>query len=308
MSAASETARSNAQDSILSDVLSDAHTKIRESGVTAKALDPPQVAQAFLTCRQAYARQARTARAKLGAWKGRTARGLCVDAFGSEAEGLMKRTLEGYDTETLESAGLTVVAPTRLELRGQLRSLVETGLRELYGAQVSNLEKSTLKKFNAQLLRKVGTPKEVDYDENAASLRSAAFAFDSAVADLEVTSLGLSKDSAIRDMSVKLNDALDAFADSPAAQIKRTKAVSKTTSKEKKPGERSVNLGLDLVAMIRPDGFGSFQGFCGYNLGGNSITVGVHNDADDPQVVSQFGGVRPPLLRVQPKLRVDMEL
>jgi hypothetical protein len=42
--------------------------------------------------------------------------------------------------------------------------------------------------------------------------------------------------------------------------------------------------------------------------GGNSITFGVHNDADDPQVISQFGGVRPPLLKVQPKLRVDVEL
>jgi hypothetical protein len=43
-------------------------------------------------------------------------------------------------------------------------------------------------------------------------------------------------------------------------------------------------------------------------MGGNSLTFGVHNDADDPQTIAQFGGVRPPLLRVQPKLRVDVEL
>jgi hypothetical protein len=105
-----------------------------------------------------------------------------------------------------------------------------------------------------------------------------------------------------------------AFPDSPAAKIKRSQQVQKVVSKEsrnkkKKPGQRSFGLGVDLVAMIRPDGFGSLQGFAGYALpGGNSITVGIHNDADDPQVIAQFGGVRPPLLRVQPKLRIDVEL
>ena len=65
---------------------------------------------------------------------------------------------------------------------------------------------------------------------------------------------------------------------------------------------------LFLYSNHHPDGFGSLQGFCGYQLGRNSITLGIHNDADDPQTIAQFGGVRPPLLKVQPKLRVDVEL
>ena len=69
-----------------------------------------------------------------------------------------------------------------------------------------------------------------------------------------------------------------------------------------------MDLGLDLVAMLRPDGFGSLQGFAGYNMGGNSVTFGIHNDADDPATIAQFGGVRPPLLRIQPKLRVNVEM
>jgi hypothetical protein len=99
-----------------------------------------------------------------------------------------------------------------------------------------------------------------------------------------------------------------AFPDSPAARIKRTKKVNTIVNKEKKPSQRAIDFGVDLVAMLRPDGFGSLQGFAGYQLGGNSLTFGVHNDADDPQTIAQFGGVRPPLLRVQPKLRVDVEL
>ena len=49
-----------------------------------------------------------------------------------------------------------------------------------------------------------------------------------------------------------------------------------------------MDIGLDLVAMIRPDGFGNLQGFGGYQLGGNNIIVGVHNYADDPGVISQL--------------------
>ena len=145
-------------------------------------------------------------------------------------------------------------------------------------------------------------------DNNAAALRAATFAFETAMEDLEVPALGLSKDKAIREMTAKSNDELMAFPDSPAAKLKRAKQVKKVVSKERKPSQRAIDFGLDLVAMLRPDGFGSFQGFAGYQLGGNSLTFGVHNDADDPQVIAQFGGVRPPFLRVQPKLRVDVEL
>ena len=127
--------------------------------------------------------------------------------------------------------------------------------------------------------------------------------------DMEVPALGLTKEKAARELAAKLNDAYEAFPDSAAAKLKRTRQVNKVVNKEKEPGQRAISFGLDLVAMLRPDGFGSLQGYAGYQLpGGNSITFGVHNDADDPQVISQFGGVRPPLLRVQPKLRINAEL
>jgi hypothetical protein len=97
-------------------------------------------------------------------------------------------------------------------------------------------------------------------------------------------------------MKDKLNNALMTFTDSPAAKIKAMKNVERTVSKQKKPSEGSVDVSLDFVAMIRPDGFGNLQGFAGYQLGSHSVTVGVHNDADDP------------FIRVQPKLKLDVEL
>jgi hypothetical protein len=147
-------------------------------------------------------------------------------------------------------------------------------------------------------------------DANAASLRKQALIFETIADDLQVPALGLTKDKAVRDVTPKLNDALDAFPDSPAAKLKRTQSTLRVINKQRKtPGKRSFDVGVDLVAMLRPDGFGSLQGFAMYQLpGGHSLTFGVQNDADDPAVIAQFGGVRPPLLRFQPKLRFDVEL
>lgn len=191
-------------------------------------------------------------------------------------------------------------------MRTQLQEFLDATIAELFESQVANLKKSITNKLRAQLLRIMDSAEYTS--ESAATLQAAATSFDAKIQDLEVPSLGLTKAKATREMEASLTEEVAGFLDSPAAQIKRTKAVTKTTNKEKKPGQRSIDLGLDLVAMLRPDGFGSLQGFAGYQLGGNSVTFGVHNDADDPQTIAQFGGVRPPFLRVQPKLRVDVEM
>ena len=304
----SDKVSSDEPETTLASALQDAHERVRESGVSGRALDPPHIAQAYVVISNAFGKQSRSARAKIASWKGRVARGLWVDGFGADAESLRKRTLGSFDSETLSAAGLPGVASYRLEMRQELATLVNSNIEELFAQQVTNLEKSTLKRLRAQLLRKLNAPPEDVPSENAAAIRAASFSFDTIMEDLQVPSLSLMKAKPCREMEAKLTDEVMTFADSPIAQLKRTKQVQKVTSKEKKPGQRSIDFGLDLVAMIRPDGYGSLQGFVGYQVGGNSITVGIHNDADDPQTISQFGGVRPPLLRVQPKLRVDAEL
>ena len=221
--------------------------------------------------------------------------------------------MESYDRDTLIAAGslASSAASHRLEVRMKLQSKLESAIRELFNAQIEILEKNSVKKFNNMLLRQYGKDnegKEEFYNENAAAIRSAALAFETAVENLEVPSLSLTKAKAITELDTKLNTALLEFPDSPAARLKIMKEVTRTANKQKKPTERNIDIGLDLVAMLRPDGFGNLQGFAGYQLGGNNIIVGVHNDADAPDVISQFGGKRPPFVRVQPKLKVDVEL
>lgn len=234
-----------------------------------------------------------------------------VDGLGREATALRQRVLGAFDAETLEAAGLPAVARYRFETRVQLQQLVDRGIEQVWEGLVANLEQSTLKRFNAAMLKTigVGSSAEAVRDAHLATMRKEMALFETVMEEMQVPALGLTKDKAGRQVTAKLNDAYEAFPDSPAAKLKRTQQVKKVVNKEKKPGQRAIGFGLDLVAMLRPDGFGSLQGFAGYQLpGGHSVTFGVHNDADDPQVISQFGGVRPPLLRVQPKLRIDAEL
>lgn len=313
LSAASDKAKSLERPSAaLGSALIEANTKIQGSQLASGGMDPPQIASAFVTIGDAHSRQARSARARFASWRSRVSRGLLVDGFGREAAYLRQKTLSTFDAETLSAAGLPSAAAYRSEMRKQLQSLVDSAINDIYNEQVLNLEKTTTKRLRAQLLRNVKNndvgEAEKTIETNAIALRTAAYDFETAMEDLEVPVMGLSKEKAVRSMSAKLNDELMTFPDSAAAKLKRAKQVKKAVSKERKPSQRAIDFGLDLVAMLRPDGFGSLQGFAGYQLGGNSLTFGVHNDADDPQVISQFGGVRPPLLRVQPKLRVDVEL
>jgi len=272
--------------------------------------DVPTSSEIILICEDSFTRHARAVRAKLAAWKNRVDRYLLVEKFGAQATTLLKRTMDAYDKDTISAAGSeSGAASCRLELRSKLKGRMENGIRELFEAQVDSAEKSTLKKFNAMLLRQKGKPTDGEkYQDNAASVRAAAFAFDTALSDLEVPSLSLKKAKYSQDMNGKLNNALSTFPDSVAAQLKDLKTVKKMASRQKKPTQRSMDIGLGLVAMIRPDGFGTLQGFAGYTMGSNSVTVGVHNDADAPETISQFGGSRPPFVRIQPKLNLDIEL
>ena len=283
------------------------HPTLRQAllSVQPVSVESPARVRALAILQEAYATQSRAIRAQAAAWQSRIARGLPISDATKDAD------LDTFDRTT--QSVLAVAPAERAARRAQLQERLQAARQKAWSGHVTNLEKATLKRFQTALLKTLpaaGAPPtaaESILTQQAAALRKEALYFE--------TRLGTSGpagmvDVAKRDLAAKLNDAWQAFPDSPAAKLQRLASVSRVVNREREPGrERSVQFGLDLVAMIRPDGFGSLQGFAGYQLpGGNSITLGVHNDADDPQVIAQFGGVRPPLLRVQPKLRVDVEL
>jgi len=308
-SAKTAASESSSSGTTLATALKDASGRIKETKLSSIDVTTPQTAQAMVAIVNSHAKQSKYARAKIAGWKSRATRGLWTDGFGADAEAVRRRVLASFDSETLAGAGIAQVAPYRMEQRNQLASLIDTAIAEVYELQAMNLQKRTLKKFRAQLLKKLDvTPPEDVPSENAAATRAALLSFDNIMSDLEVPSLSLTKVRPNQDMESQLMDAASTFDDSSEAKIKRQKKVDTVAKKEKQPGQRSVDFGLDLVAVVRPDGYGSLQGYAGYQMGGSNFIFGIHNDADDPQVIAQFGGVRPPLIRIQPKLRVDVEM
>jgi hypothetical protein len=271
------------------------------------------MATAFLQVRNAAVTHTKRVQAQLAQWKARAARGLLVQGFGATATTLRVTVLMDFDTTTRQNSGVSAaVASFRAQERQKLQTLVDTGIVQLYNALADNLQASALKRLQARMLATLKSSPQDIVDSNAQALRHESLLVETILTDLQVPSLGCTAEKSVRTVTTKLNDAVLTFPDSNVAKVARNAAVTniivEKQRKNKKPAERSIDLGLDVVAMLRPDGFGSLQGYAGYNLGGNSVTFGVHNDADDPQTIAQFGGVRPPLLRVQPKLRVDVEL
>jgi hypothetical protein len=292
---------------------------------------PRSITSALLLCNDSYLRNSRTLRAKMAPWKSRVARNLLIDKFGTQATALYNSILQNYDYETCSLAG-SAAAGYRLAQRAKLQTTLSRDIADLFRLQLATCEGDAIKQLQRKLLklRKVEAlsnkaasakqGKDVEermaqsYDDNAAAVRAISFAFDTKAAELEVPPLQLSTTQARRDVAAKLYETLNSFPTSPAAQLQDMKLIEKTASrqaqiKKKQRGtEPSIDIGLNLVAMFRPDGFGNFQGFAGYNLGPYGITVGVQNDADSLEVLNQFGGMRPPFVRFQPKLNFDIEL
>ena len=86
--------------------------------------------------------------------------------------------------------------------------------------------------------------------------------------------------------------------------------MDKQTKKPKKKKGRAVNLGLSLVGMLRPPGYGNLQGFAGYSTGlfglPLDLLLGVQNDGDSPEVMGEDREF--PILRLQPKVHFDVDV
>ncbi|GMI24790.1 hypothetical protein TrRE_jg12902 [Triparma retinervis] len=257
---------------------------------------------------------------RLTSWESRVyGRGLTVDNFGDKAEGIIRDAEDRYDG--LSAAVLTAASggeglKERRAKKQKVMEVVEEGIRGLWERQMEDVKDKVKKDFKRDMLRNFkvdrNTGEKVVQDDGnspGSLMRKAVFEFERRTDELEVLRLGLVKTKAAQDLSNELASLIDNFDASPAAQLKVMSTIKKSASKPKPPSERGVTPTFHLVSMIRPDGFGNLQGFAGYNFGGgHTVTVGVCNDADSPEVLNGFGGMRPPLIRIQPKVNIDVDL
>ncbi|CAM9916582.1 unnamed protein product [Ectocarpus fasciculatus] len=248
----------------------------------------------------AYGEVMGSADMQLKSWRQSVGAGRVVADFGERSTKLYRSSVKAFDTKTVRFS----TSATRTTKRAALLSTMETGIKELYARQLSMLCARTLKSYKAALV-KLLEDDVLNEESEANVLRQTLFSFEADATSLVPDVFSLGFEDEYEELEADLQEFSEKFADSPAAQAK---AIQKVDTKVQKPkGERSVGFGLGLVGMVRQDGYGNLQGFTGYRAGPHTITMGYANDASLPDASGGAAG-KVPLLRLQPKLNVDIEL
>ena len=256
------------------------------------------------------------ARGMLDNWRAVVDAGGAVSDYGGKAGALLVDTLDAYDKAT---QGVPTFE-ARLERREELQRFVEGEVRRLHAEQLLEARLKAVKSMRAELLKQLKKSEEVA-DEKAAEIqRQVEFSFDAAARKLEVPALGLDS-SALR---AQLSDALAKEAmdvgETPAAKVIALNNAQRSAMKESsrgRSGKRGIAPSLQLVSMLRSNGYGNLQAFLSHAgiglpalpiLGSIPVSFvsGFANDRDDPQATD--GGRSPPEFTFQPKLTVDIDL
>jgi hypothetical protein len=203
-----------------------------------------------------------------------------------------------------------IMVKERAERAQLLSNSLATSTSNLFRQQLSLAQVKITAEFKDELI-KIAQKDSVADDEEQQALRKSLFNFRTMIADLEVDIFGLSANEFNEELSTSLQTILTEFPESPAAKLEAARKMEKAAKKpRKKKGERAVNIGLNLVGMLRPPGYGNLQGFCGYSTGlfglPFDIMLGVQNDGDSPEIMGEDREY--PILRLQPKVHFDVDL
>lgn len=237
-------------------------------------------------------------------WRSRVSEGKTLANFGVRVQALIDDVKKSFFAKTLGCNVVRERAERAQMLVMNIRSTAESLLKQ----QVIVLQAKTLDDFKKALVKNMRNGGGNDEDESA--LRVASYNFRTTVGDLENESLGLSANAAISEMISTLQTALKDFPESNQARLESLRQMDKKAKKPPRKKGRAVNIGLSLVGMLRPPGYGNLQGFAGYSTAAFGLPLdlllGVQNDGDSPEIMGDDREY--PILRLQPKMHFDIDV
>lgn len=245
-----------------------------------------------------YNRLIQEADKKLARWKATADRGWVVGGFGEAAGALLSSSLEEFDRETQPLA----LSPLRLAKHEELEAALTTGIQALVKQQLSNLQAQGLKKFKASLVKLVG--KDNREDEEILAQEALEAWFEEAATALVVPGAAPTYTQALTDFVAQLTEYAQKWPTSPAYNVQAMKRLEKKS--KKRPGKPAYGMSFQLVGHVRVPGRGNLQGFTTYQAGPLQLLFGFQNDRS--LLSSRFEGKPPPLLRLQPKVALDIDL
>ena len=233
----------------------------------------------------AYADAVAQIEAIVSQWQARVGSGKVVGKFGDRVGQLVTSVQESFAQNTAGSLAVR----ERSERARQLDDYLQSAVSELFRQQLSILQTRVVNKFRKTLSNIAAANDEPSADEEQQALRKALFEFTTEASDLEVESLKLSSTATQSEISASLQNLAKAFPETAAARLEAVRKLEKQAKRpSKKKGQRSINIALNLVGMLRPPGFGNLQGFVGYSTGlmglPLELLLGIQNDGDSPEV------------------------
>jgi hypothetical protein len=288
----------------LGSLLSDSWRKIG-SNVPRAILTPGQRRSLYIVD-QAYTNGMTQLESVISQFRSRVGQGKLVGKFNDRVQKLHETVQKAFYDATQGC----IMVKERAERAQLLSNSLATSTSNLFRQQLSLAQVKITAEFKDELI-KIAQKDSVADDEEQQALRKSLFNFRTMIADLEVDIFGLSANEFNEELSTSLQTILTEFPESPAAKLEAARKMEKAAKKpRKKKGERAVNIGLNLVGMLRPPGYGNLQGFCGYSTGlfglPFDIMLGVQNDGDSPEIMGEDREY--PILRLQPKVHFDVDL
>mmetsp|Transcript_30916 Transcript_30916/g.29529 ORF Transcript_30916/g.29529 Transcript_30916/m.29529 type:complete len:544 (-) Transcript_30916:32-1663(-) len=276
-----------------------------------RAILSPVQRRSLLNVEAAYTAGIAQIESMVNQWQVRIAEGKVVGKFGDRVQQLLESMRKAYNARTMG----TLTVRDRADRARMLDDYLLTAISELFRQQLGNLQIATTNKFRKSLVSLAASTQvlseEDKKEEEQQALRKALFELRASTSDLEVESLGLSSAELQAEVSTALQLMATEFPETAAYKLEEIRKVEKSAKKPKrKKGQKAINIGLNLVGMLRPPGFGNLQGYLGYatSLLGLpfDLLLGVHNDGDSPEIMGEDREY--PILRLQPKVHFDIDV
>jgi len=274
------------------------------SSGTPKAILTASERESLFAVEDAYSAGIAQSEAVMNQWRSRVSNGKVVENFGKRAEALVDGIKKSFFARTLGCRVVRERADRVSLLTMNIRNTAENLLKQ----QVTILQASAVAAFKKALVKVMHNGGGNEEDEN--TLRVASYEFRAKVGALESEALGLDASAAISELASSLQMALKDFPESNQARLESIRLMDRKAKKPKKKKGRAVNIGLNLVGMLRPPGYGNLQGFAGYATSAFGLPLdlllGVQNDGDSPEVMGDDREY--PILRLQPKIHFDIDV
>lgn len=276
-----------------------------------RAILSPMQRRSLLNVEAAYTSGIAQIESMVNQWQVRIAEGKVVGKFSDRVQELLESVRKAYNARTMG----TLTVRDRADRARMLDDYLLTAISELFRQQLGNLQIATTNKFRKSLVGLAASSQvlseEDKKEEEQQALRKLLFELRASTSDLEVESLGLTSAELQAEVSTALQLMATEFPETAACKLEEIRKIEKSAKKPKrKKGQKAINIGLNLVGMLRPPGFGNLQGYLGYatSLLGLplDLLLGVQNDGDSPEIMGEDREY--PVLRLQPKIHFDIDV